>query len=232
MREASYHIDDTALELLYNHKHICEIVLLGDKESAQSCLRSQAEFILNNNQYDETAKLELRFIFLTSLNRSLYAFILYSLDVSLTKCCYENRKRLDMSMDTAAFLSAADAIIESYLANINVSSSAARYIEKACQYIKQHKDEELTLEKVAAQVYISKCRLCQMFKPITGRTFLEYVTHERVAHACNLLLTTSDSITHIAMSCGFRTAAYFSTVFKHEVGVTAKEFRGRLASAR
>ncbi|HML45828.1 MAG TPA: helix-turn-helix transcriptional regulator, partial [Clostridia bacterium] len=84
---------------------------------------------------------------------------------------------------------------------------------------------------VAANGYIRKCYLCQMFKPITGRTFSEYVTQQRMIRARNLLLTTDDTVASIAENSGYRTAAYFSTAFKKETGMTPKAFRRTFSGA-
>lgn len=222
MEQRRMDISTEMLECLYNHKGICEMVLRGDGAAAKTRLRDQTAPL---RAVMPTEDYELRNIFLTSLNRSLYAFILYSLDLSLTQCCYENRRHLHKSADAAAFLAAADCIIDAYIARIQVAPRNAQHLEKACRYIQHHLAEDLTLDKVAANVYISKCYLCQMFKPATGQTFSEYVTQQRMIRARNLLLTTGMNIASISAACGYRTAAYFSTVFKRETGMTPKIFR-------
>lgn len=215
-------VSEEFFEYLYNHKRTCEMVLRGEIEAAKAQIRRQSVYLLAANHEE---RFELRNIFLTSLNRSLYTFILYSLDLSLAHCCDENRKHLHQEADVSSFLASADAIVDSYVARVNVAPNNAQHIEKACQYILRHLQEDLTLERVAANGYISKCYLCQMFKPVTGRTFSEYVTQQRMIRARNLLLTTDQTVASIAENSGYRTAAYFSTVFKKETGMTPKAFR-------
>lgn len=222
MSDCERYVSEGFLEFLYNHKRTCEMVLRGDAKAAKAQIRRQTVYLQANNQAE---RYELRNIFLTSLNRSLYTFILYSLDLSLAACCYENRRHLHREQDVTSFLACADAIVDSYVAHVNVAPSNTQHIEKACQYIQRHLQEDLTLERVAANGYISKCYLCQMFKPVTGRTFSEYVTQQRMIRARNLLLTTDEAIVRIAECCGYRTAAYFSTAFKKEAGMTPKAFR-------
>ena len=222
MGDREQSVSEAFLEYLYNHKRACEMVLRGDAVGAKAQIRRQSVYLQAANR---EACFEMRNIFLTSLNRSLYTFILYSLDLSLAACCFENRKHLHREADVPAFLASADAIVDSYAARVSVAPGNAQHIEKACQYIQRHLREDLTLERVAANGYISKCYLCQMFKPVTGRTFSEYVTRQRMIRARNLLLTTDETVASIAEHCGYRTAAYFCTAFKKETGVTPKAFR-------
>ena len=51
------------------------------------------------------------------------------------------------------------------------------------------------------------------------------VTRERASAAAQELLATRDSITVIALRCGFSDSNYFKDVFKKKFGVTPREYR-------
>ena len=53
-----------------------------------------------------------------------------------------------------------------------------------------------------------------------------YITTCRINKAKELLQTTNESISAIALKVGFDTSQYFSMVFQKEVGLTPSEFRG------
>jgi YesN/AraC family two-component response regulator len=65
----------------------------------------------------------------------------------------------------------------------------------------------------------------QVFQHELGMTPWVYLTRFRVAHACALLRTTSESVTDIAVSVGFDDPGYFSKVFRGETGMTPREYR-------
>ena len=102
------------------------------------------------------------------------------------------------------------------------------HIERICAYVQGHLTEELTLERVAREAYLSRCYICQIFKSLVGCTFGEYVKRERIQRARALLASTNRSIEEIAAACGFHSATYFATVFKGIMGMTPSAFRHSL----
>ena len=101
----------------------------------------------------------------------------------------------------------------------------SRQLNDALSFIRQHFAENLTLEEVAAQAYVSPFYLSHMFKEKLGVTFVEYLTRVRMETAKNYLLNTRLSIADIAERVGYEDAGYFGKVFKRAAGVTPKGFR-------
>lgn len=98
-------------------------------------------------------------------------------------------------------------------------------IEKALRYIAQNYSLPLTLEDVAENINLSPTYLSKKFKKVTGVTFKEYVNYIRIKQACQALLTTDDSITKIAVDCGFNSSNYFKDIFRKINGVSPRAFR-------
>ncbi len=95
------------------------------------------------------------------------------------------------------------------------SGKFAKVLIRAKEFIKNNfMNENLMLEDVAQQAYISASYMCIIFKKEAGETFIEYLTKVRMEHAARLLLETDMRNYEIAEACGYSNPAYFSTIFK------------------
>lgn len=216
--------DTITLDPLYNHKTTCELLIQKGENKAIANFRQQS-CCLDRLASDHLC--ELRCIFLNSLNRCLYNYILFTWDISLSSCCFKN-KSLSHHFDSKEdFLRAGEKIIKRYAASLSFYPTKAAHISKACSYIEEHLNEDLSLSTVARHIYVSPCYLCKIFKPLTGQTFSAYVNEQRLIRARKMLLTTNSQIDHIAACCGFRSSSYFSTAFRKLNGITPVEFRNK-----
>ncbi|KQO12042.1 helix-turn-helix domain-containing protein [Paenibacillus sp. Leaf72] len=93
-------------------------------------------------------------------------------------------------------------------------------VEAAKQYVRSHLSDDLSLEKVAAQVFISPKYLSKLFKDENGITYTDYVTSLRMENARALIENNNMSIEQIASTVGYGTAAYFIKKFKEKYGCT------------
>lgn len=98
-------------------------------------------------------------------------------------------------------------------------------IQKAAKYICKNYQKELTLEQVASVANVSPTYFSKKFKSSTGFGFKEYLNHIRLKEATKQLLETTDTITEIALRCGFNDSNYFGDLFKKINGVSPRQFR-------
>lgn len=98
-------------------------------------------------------------------------------------------------------------------------------IEDALRYIAQNFSLPLTLDEVAEKINLTPTYLSKKFKKVTGVTFKEYVNFIRIRQACQMLLTTDDSITTIAINCGFNSSNYFKDCFRRINGISPRAYR-------
>ncbi|MDR2044633.1 MAG: AraC family transcriptional regulator [Clostridium sp.] len=108
---------------------------------------------------------------------------------------------------------------------IRNNSSISMDIEEVLHYIAQNYALPLTLEEVACQISLAPTYLSRKFKKVTGVTFKEYVNYIRIRQACQALLTTDDSITKIALNCGFNSSNYFKDIFRKINGISPRAYR-------
>lgn len=98
-------------------------------------------------------------------------------------------------------------------------------IAQAKQYIQAHLNQELTLQRVAQAVHLSRSQFIARFRAQTGQSFVEYVTQLRLEWACQLLRETGWTIHHICTFTGFKAPSYFHRLFHRKIGMTPIQYR-------
>ena len=98
-------------------------------------------------------------------------------------------------------------------------------VQKALFYIHEHIDEDLSLEKVANEVHISKFYLSSLFTKCTGYTFSNYINKIRIDKSKSILKDTKKSMLEIAIECGFNSQSYFCSTFKKFTGISPTKYR-------
>jgi two-component system response regulator YesN len=92
-------------------------------------------------------------------------------------------------------------------------------VEYMIQYVHDHYNENITLNELSDQVYISRNYLSQIFKKATGLSFNHYVNKVRMEKAKHLILEGQYLIYEVAEKVGFKNTPYFSSLFKKYTGL-------------
>lgn len=92
-------------------------------------------------------------------------------------------------------------------------------------YINTHYTENLSLEQLSKQFFISPYHLSHIFKEKTGYTIKHYILRRRIGEAQTLLSDSQKSIQAIAHECGFDDSLYFSRIFTKYIGLSPSEYR-------
>lgn len=98
-------------------------------------------------------------------------------------------------------------------------------VSEIVQFINQHYNKPLTLEKLSQQFYLSSYYLCRVFKEVTGFTFIEYVNLTRIREAERLLKESKLKVIEIANLVGFENSTHFGRVFRKATGVAPLHYR-------
>lgn len=101
-------------------------------------------------------------------------------------------------------------------------------VQKAREYIEQHKLEPLSLADVARASGASVFHFCKVFKKTTGLKFTDYVARVRLEDAKAQLLNPSRRVSEIAYDVGFQSLTQFNRMFKRIFGQSPTEFRANL----
>ncbi|MDU5334022.1 response regulator [Enterococcus sp.] len=99
-------------------------------------------------------------------------------------------------------------------------------LDQAIVYIKQNfSDTELSLGSVADHINLSSSHFSTIFSQALGKTFVEYLTEQRLKEAKRLLANTDWKLSVIATEIGYNDPNYFSYIFKRKEGLSPKEYR-------
>ena len=100
-------------------------------------------------------------------------------------------------------------------------------IGQILMYINEHYRENLTLDHLANQFFMSKYHLSREFERLTGTTVHRYLIQKRLVMA-KKLIQEGASATEASQQCGFGDYANFYRAFKGEYQISPREFAARL----
>lgn len=101
-------------------------------------------------------------------------------------------------------------------------------IDNVKKYIRENYDKDLTLEEIAASVYLSPYYAARVFKHGQNMTIMNYVTKVRLEEAKKLLRNPRFQVEEIAQKLGYNDASYFSKVFRRNEGMSPSQFRQQI----
>lgn len=109
------------------------------------------------------------------------------------------------------------------------SSASSFIVNNALKYIEANYQQKLTLFEVAEKTYVSQWHLSKLLNKHLGHNFSDILNGVRIKAAITLLKDPSLRIGDIAESVGFLDMAHFSRVFKKQMGISANEYRNKIA---
>ena len=104
------------------------------------------------------------------------------------------------------------------------SEQADPKIRQVLSYINEHLEEELTVEQLSEQVYLSRYHFMRLFKAQTGSTVHAYVRQRRLLSAARLIREGVPAVKAAADS-GFGDYSAFHRAFKECFGISPGELK-------
>ena len=110
-----------------------------------------------------------------------------------------------------------------------VGSSAGdlESVAKVLDYIRGNLDHSLRLSELAEATGLSAYQITHRMESLLGLTPKQYVNRCRIDAACHALTNGDDSLSEIALACGFSDQSSFTRLFGRMVGMTPKVYRDR-----
>jgi AraC-like DNA-binding protein len=113
------------------------------------------------------------------------------------------------------------------LARLPPSGQGGGAEEMIAQFYKQLEStffDEWDLDRAATATNLSRRSFSTAIKQVTGKTFLQTLTHLRLEHCRKRLKQPNPNIAGIAFSAGFNDLSHFYRVFKSHTHMTPKEW--------
>lgn len=102
-------------------------------------------------------------------------------------------------------------------------------IEQITKYMEAHYHEKISLDQIAANMYLSSFYISKLFKSETGDTPINYLISLRMQKAKELLDQDPEkSIQSVAAAVGYEDAYHFSKLFKKYYGLSPLYYKARL----
>ena len=105
--------------------------------------------------------------------------------------------------------------------------------ERVADVIKMMNDsffEPWNLDTAARRAHLSRRRFSEIFRSLTGTTFLKKLTLLRLDHADKLLREGTSTIAGVAFSCGFGDLSHFYRTFRKQYGYPPGQWNERRLS--
>jgi len=89
----------------------------------------------------------------------------------------------------------------------NASHEYTKRIDQVIDYLRDHLDKPLKLKDLARVACFSEYHFHRVFGAMTGETVNDFTNRLRLEKAARLLTKTRQSLTEIALECGFSSSA-------------------------
>ena len=98
-------------------------------------------------------------------------------------------------------------------------------IYQTVSYIARHFREEVSLDRMARDLGVSKFTLSRVFSGTFHRNFNQFLNEQRLNYVTVHLECTDESITDICMNAGFESQRTFNRAFRERYRMTPREYR-------
>ncbi|SDC16265.1 two-component system, response regulator YesN [Paenibacillus sp. UNCCL117] len=101
-------------------------------------------------------------------------------------------------------------------------------IERIRALIEQRYADNLQINDIAKEVFLSPTYMCLLYKQETGETINEFMTKVRIEKAKELLSDPRNKFYEVCFQVGYADPSYFSKLFKKYVGLTPSAYRDQM----
>ncbi|HJC23837.1 MAG TPA: AraC family transcriptional regulator [Candidatus Eisenbergiella merdavium] len=98
-------------------------------------------------------------------------------------------------------------------------------VEQCISYIREHMQEDLSLQSLADLVHFHPTYLSARIKEKVGLSYSNFILSVRMEEAGRMLTGTDWKVLSIAQKCGFKDSSYFNRIFRREFGMSPEQYR-------
>jgi AraC family transcriptional regulator len=110
-------------------------------------------------------------------------------------------------------------------AKTHSKSGYTQRINRVIDYLRGNLDRQVKLKELARVACLSEFHFHRIFGAVSGETLNNFTNRLRLEKATRLLRYSDQSVTDIALDCGFSSSATFSRAFRSGYGTSPSQFR-------
>lgn len=200
-------------------------IKLGDKAGSRNCLNEIISKCFSDKRADPESLRIQAFEFLVLLvgaareagvDKKKLLAIEFQLGMEL--------RRQEVAKDLQKWMyKVIDVLAEFVLEHHNQHNLKA--VREAVQFIESKYFQELSLDEIARNVYLSPNYFSSIFRKETGYTVSDYITKIRIEKAKELLKNLENSVSDVGLKVGYHDPRYFCRVFKAVVGIPPSKYK-------
>ena len=103
--------------------------------------------------------------------------------------------------------------------------SGISQVQKALKYVERHYAEPVRIGTLAKECSMSETHFRRLFSEYIDMTPVEYLNMVRVLRACEMLRSSNETMSSVALNCGFSTVSTFDRNFRQVIGVTPYQWK-------
>ncbi|MDE6925984.1 MAG: AraC family transcriptional regulator [Acetatifactor sp.] len=108
-----------------------------------------------------------------------------------------------------------------------MGESNRNIVKRITDYVEDHLEDDLRLDKIAEELHYSKFYLARIFAGETGCTIYKYIQGRRLTLAAGKLVETEKAIVEIAYEAHYGSQQAFTLAFEQLYLCTPQEYRKR-----
>ena len=108
---------------------------------------------------------------------------------------------------------------------LGAGSAPTRLVLDVANFVQHHLSDSITVQQIAAALYISRPYLSKKFKEDSGENLTDFILKAKTEEAKRLLCYSDKSLTAIALYLGFSSPSHFTRVFRKYASVSPGEYR-------
>lgn len=98
---------------------------------------------------------------------------------------------------------------------------------KIREFVELSLGSPIRVKDCAGQAQLSAGHFSHLFKVTFGKSVCHYIRHQRIARAQQLMLSSREPLSQIALACGFADQSHYCRVFRDIVGLSPNAWRRR-----
>ncbi len=118
--------------------------------------------------------------------------------------------------------------LASPVAQNTINERDTERLNKVYKYVLDNCSQNITLDKAASIVSLSKPAFCRYFRKRANKSFITFLNEIRVGQACRMLVNEDHTIVEICYACGYNNISYFIRQFRAVTGFTPLGYRKKL----